>query len=52
MKQILQNLKTGELEVAEVPSPAVRAGSLLIKTSRTLISSGTERMLVNFAKSS
>ena len=52
MKQILQNLKTGELEIADVPVPAVRAGSLLIKTSRTLISSGTERMLVNFAKSS
>ena len=52
MKQILQNLKTGELEVADVPVPAIRAGSLLIKTSRTLISTGTERMLVSFAKSS
>jgi len=52
MKQVLQNLKTGELEVAEVPVPAVRRGSLLIQTSKTLISSGTERMLVNFAKSS
>jgi len=52
MKQILQNLKTGELEIAEVAVPAVRAGGLLIKTTRSLISSGTERMLVNFAKSS
>ncbi len=52
MKQVLQNLKTGELEIAEVPVPAIRAGSLLIKTSKTLISTGTERMLVNFAKSS
>lgn len=52
MKQVLQNLKTGELEIAEVPVPVVRAGNILIRTSRTLISAGTERMLVNFAKSS
>jgi predicted dehydrogenase/NADPH:quinone reductase-like Zn-dependent oxidoreductase len=52
MKQVLQNLKTGKLEIAEVPTPAVKAGYLLIKTERSLVSSGTERMLVNFAKSS
>lgn len=52
MKQILQNLKTGELEITKVPVPAVRPGSLFIQTHKTLISSGTERMLVNFAKSS
>ncbi len=51
MKQILQNLKTGELEIAEVPVPVVRAGCLLIQTRKSLISSGTERMLVSFAKS-
>lgn len=52
MKQILQNLKTGELEVAEVPVPMVQPGHLLIQTRCSLISSGTERMLVSFAKSS
>ena len=52
MKQILQNLKTGELEIAEVPVPVVKPGHVLIQSSKTLISSGTERMLVNFAKSS
>jgi predicted dehydrogenase/NADPH:quinone reductase-like Zn-dependent oxidoreductase len=52
MKQVLQNLKTGELEVAEVPTPVVKSGHLLIQTRKSLISSGTERMLVNFAKSS
>lgn len=51
MKQILQHLRTGELEVSEVPSPGVRPGHLLIQTHRTLISAGTERMLVSFAKS-
>jgi threonine dehydrogenase-like Zn-dependent dehydrogenase len=51
MKQILQNLKTGNLEIAEVPVPQVAPGQLLLQTRRTLISAGTERMLVNFAKS-
>lgn len=51
MKQILQNLKTGTTEVAEVPCPTVRRGDLLIRTSRTLVSAGTERMLVEFGKS-
>ena len=50
MKQILQSLKTGVTEVADVPAPGVGRGSLLIHTSRTLISTGTERMLVDFGK--
>lgn len=50
MKQILQSLKTGATEVAEVPVPVTGRGSLLIQTSRTLISAGTERMLVDFGK--
>lgn len=51
MKQILQNLQTGETSIADVPVPLARTGSLLIKTSRTLVSAGTERMLVDFGKS-
>ena len=50
MKQILQNLKTGETEIAEVPCPAVPGGGLLLRTTRSLISAGTERMLVEFGK--
>ena len=50
MKQILQSLKTGATEVADVPCPAVRRGHLLVKTSRTLVSVGTERMMVEFGK--
>ncbi len=50
MKQILQSLKSGATEVADVPCPAVRSGQLLIRTSRTLVSAGTERMLVEFGK--
>ena len=50
MKQILQSLKTGSTKVTEVPVPNVSSRSLLIKTSKTLVSSGTERMLVEFGK--
>ena len=50
MKQILQSLKTGSTEVAEVPCPAVKRGQLLIRSSHTLVSAGTERMLVDFGK--
>lgn len=50
MKQILQNLKDGHTEVAEVPVPRAGRGSLLIHSSRTLISAGTERMMVDFGK--
>ena len=50
MKQILQSLKTGTTEVAEVPCPAVKRGQLLIRSSHTLVSAGTERMLVEFGK--
>ncbi len=50
MKQILQSLKTGATEVAEVPCPAAGRGQVLIRTTRTLVSAGTERMLVDFGK--
>jgi threonine dehydrogenase-like Zn-dependent dehydrogenase/predicted dehydrogenase len=50
MKQVLQNLRTGKTEVADVPSPAPSKNKLLIRTCKTLISFGTERMLVDFSK--
>lgn len=50
MKQILQSLKTGASEVADVPCPQTGRGQIRIRTSRTLISAGTERMLVDFGK--
>ena len=51
MKQILQNLSTGQSELVEAPAPQAHMGSLLIDTTLSLISSGTERMLVDFGKS-
>lgn len=50
MRQVLQNLATGETTLAEAPAPGVKPGHLLIRTSATLISAGTERMLVDFGK--
>jgi predicted dehydrogenase/threonine dehydrogenase-like Zn-dependent dehydrogenase len=50
MKQILQSLASGETNLADIPSPKVREGHLLIRTTRSLVSIGTERMLVEFGK--
>jgi len=50
MKQIIQDLKGGKTILEEVPTPMVRDGHVLIKTSRSLVSLGTERMLVQFGK--
>lgn len=50
MKQILQNLKTGATELLEMPTPGCPSGCLLIATRCSLISAGTERMLVEFGQ--
>ena len=50
MKQVLQNLKTGDTILEDVPCPSLGSGSVLIQTTSTLVSAGTERMLVDFGK--
>lgn len=50
MKQIIQDLKTGKTILEELPSPQIKDGYVLIKTKNTLVSLGTEKMLVNFGK--
>jgi len=52
MKQVQQNYRSGELALAEVPAPRSSAGSILVATRVSLISSGTERQLIELAKSS
>ncbi|MDX9992936.1 MAG: bi-domain-containing oxidoreductase [Anaerolineales bacterium] len=52
MKQLLQNLKNGQTSIAEVPIPTPRAGQALVKVAASLVSAGTERMLVEFAEKS
>ena len=51
MKQILQNISNGETQLVEVPCPQNKSGQLLISTTKSLISVGTERMLINFGSS-
>lgn len=51
MKQVIQNLRTGETSALDVPCPNVGPGQVLIETQTSLISAGTERMLVNFGQS-
>lgn len=50
MKQLLQNLRDGRTQVADVPVPGVRPGAALVKTAASLVSAGTERTLVAFAE--
>jgi len=50
VKQILQSLKDGTTALAEVPTPGPRRSHLLIETACSLVSAGTERMLVDFGK--
>ncbi|TBH76150.1 bi-domain-containing oxidoreductase [Aquirufa nivalisilvae] len=50
MLQIIQDLKKGDTLLEEVPAPMVRKGAVLIKTRRSLVSLGTEKMLVEFGK--
>ena len=52
MKQLLQNIHNGVTEVVEVPIPQVQAGMALVHTRASLVSAGTERMLVEFASKS
>jgi predicted dehydrogenase len=52
MQQLLQSLSNGRIILEEIPVPVPASGAILIRTTRTLISSGTERMLVDFGRGS
>jgi len=52
MKQLLQNIKTGKSIVEDVPVPTPRAGQALVKVETSLVSAGTERMVVEFGEKS
>ncbi len=52
MKQIIQHLNNGLTELIDVPCPAIRPGHVLIQSTRSLVSLGTERMLVEFGRGS
>ena len=52
MQQVILHLGSGITEVMETPAPAVQPGQVLIRTHASLVSAGTERMLVEFGRSS
>jgi polar amino acid transport system substrate-binding protein len=52
MKQVIQNFKTGELYVDEVPKPSISKNMVLVENKFSLISAGTERGTVKVAKAS
>ena len=52
MKQVLQNISNGDTSLVDVPCPVNTGSNLLIATKNTVVSAGTERMLVNFGRAS
>lgn len=52
MKQLFQNLKTGQTTLEELPLSSIASDSIQIQTHRSLVSLGTERMLVSFSQAS
>lgn len=52
MKQILQSFKNGKTHIVNAPAPMLKKNHVLIRTTLSLVSSGTERMLINFGRSS
>ena len=52
MKQLLQNIKNGNTTVEDIPIPTPHEGQALIKVVASLVSAGTERMVVEFAEKS
>ena len=52
MRQIVQHLGSGRTELLDVPAPGPGRGRLLVRATRSLVSLGTERMLVEFGRGS
>ena len=50
LRQIVQHLGSGRTELLDVPAPGPRRGRLLVRATRSLVSLGTERMLVEFGR--
>jgi len=50
LKQVLQDLKSGATRLVDVPVPQPRPGQVLIRTRHSLVSAGTERMLIEFGR--
>lgn len=49
MKQVLQQVRSGELQVVDVPEPHLKSGGVVVRNAASLISAGTEKMVIDFA---
>lgn len=52
MKQVFQNYRDGSLRIEEVPAPTLRPRTVLVRTRASVVSAGTERLMVNLARMS
>ena len=52
MKQLIQNFKTGELKIEEVPVPAIKKGGVIVRNHASLISAGTDKLMITLAEKS
>ena len=52
MRQLIQSYRSGAMSVDEVPPPTVRAGGVLVRTVRSVVSAGTEKRVVDLARKS
>ena len=50
MKQIIQNYKNGELQLVEVPDPIIRSNGIILQTQNSLVSVGTEKLMISLAQ--
>jgi len=52
MNTIIQNYNTGELKIVDIPYPQIQRGMVLVKTSYSLISAGTEKTKIDTGRMS
>ncbi len=52
MKQLVQDFQSGEVKFVDVPAPTVSSNSIVVETNKSLVSVGTEKMLVEFGRAS
>lgn len=50
MRQVMQSYRTGEIAIAEVPAPLAKPGHLLVRTMTSIVSVGTEKQILEFAR--
>lgn len=52
MKQLIQNFKNGKLKIEEVPAPTIKSGGVIVRNHASLISAGTDKLMISLAEKS